>query len=128
MVYPARVRHPKDKGLVENAVKLLYRSVYPDIEGMTFTSLDELNTAIRISLLAFNEKVIAGRKMSRKEMFLHGKKNYLRPLPSKRYVLKERKIMTVGRNSYVSLFKHHYSVPKEYVGKRVTILYNADTV
>lgn len=128
MVYPARVRHPKDKALVENAVKLLYRSVYPDIEGMTFTSLDELNIAIRISLLAFNKKVMAGREMSRKEMFLHGEKDNLRPLPSKRYVLKERKIMTVGRNSYVSQFKHHYSVPKEYVGKRVTILYNADTV
>ena len=71
---------------------------------------------------------MAGREMSRKEMFLHGEKDYLRPLPSKRYVLKERKIMTVGRNSYVSLFKHHYSVPKEYVGKRVTILYDTDTV
>lgn len=91
VVYPARVRHPKDKALVENAVKLLYRSVYPDIEGMTFTSLDELNTSIRISLLAFNEKVMAGREMSRKEMFLHGEKDYLRPLPSKRYVLKEKK-------------------------------------
>ncbi|MCG0318409.1 Mu transposase domain-containing protein [Phocaeicola vulgatus] len=87
-----------------------------------------INTAIRISLLAFNEKVMAGREMSRKEMFLHGEKDYLRPLPSRRYVLKERKIMTVGRNSYVSLFKHHFTVPKEYVGKRVTILYNADTV
>ena len=71
---------------------------------------------------------MAGREMSRKEMFLHGEKDYLRPLPSRRYVLKERKIMTVGRNSYVSLFKHHFTVPKEYVGKRVTILYNADTV
>ena len=28
----------------------------------------------------------------------------------------------------VSLFKHHYSVPKEYVGRRMTILYDADTV
>ena len=54
-VYPARVRHPKDKALVENTVKLLYRSVYLDIEGMTFSSLDGLNTAIRISLLDFNE-------------------------------------------------------------------------
>ena len=36
--------------------------------------------------------------------------------------------MTVGKNSYVSLFKHHYSVPKEYVGRRMTILYDADTV
>ena len=39
-----------------------------------------------------------------------------------------RKLMTVGRNSYVSLFKHHYSVPKECVGRRVTMLYDADTV
>ena len=38
VVYPARVRHPKDKALVENAVKLLYRSIYLDIEGMTFSS------------------------------------------------------------------------------------------
>ena len=114
-VYPARVRHPKDKALVENAVKLLYRSIYLDIEGMTFSSLEELNAAIHISLLDFNEKVMAGREMSRKEIFLHGEKDYLRPLPVKRYVMKERKLMTVGKNSYVSLFKHHYSVPKEYV-------------
>ena len=127
-VYPARVRHPKDKALVENAVKLLYRSIYLDIEGMTFSGLEELNTAIHVSLLDFNEKVMAGREVSRKEMFLQGEKDYLRPLPVKRYVMKERKLMTVGKNSYVSLFKHHYSVPKEYIGKRVTILYDADTV
>ena len=36
-VYPARVRHPKGKALVENAVKLLYRSVYADIEGVCST-------------------------------------------------------------------------------------------
>ena len=71
---------------------------------------------------------MAGREVSRKEMFLQGEKDYLRSLPVKRYVMKERKLMTVGKNSYVSLFKHHYSVPKEYIGKRVTILYDADTV
>ena len=122
------MRHPKDKALVENAVKLLYRSIYLDIEGMTFSGLEELNAAIHVSLLDFNEKMMAGREVSRKEMFLQGEKDYLRPLPVKRYVVKERKLMTVGKNSYVSLFKHHYSVPKEYIGKRVTILYDADTV
>ena len=89
-VYPARVRHPKDKALVENAVKLLYRSVYLDIEGMTFSSLDNLNAAIHVSLNDFNEKVMAGREASRKEMFLRGEKGYLRPLPQKRYVMKEK--------------------------------------
>ena len=125
---PARVRHPKDKALVENAVKLLYRSVYLDIEGMAFTSLDELNTAIHISLLDFNEKPMAGRELSRRDMFLRGEKDFLRPLPERLFVMKERKLMTVGKNCYVSLFKHHYSVPHEHVGKRVVILYNADTV
>ena len=71
---------------------------------------------------------MAGREASRKEMLLRSEKDYLRPLPLKRYVMKEKKLMTVGRNSYVSLFKHHYSVPKEHVGKRVTILYDADMV
>ena len=76
-VYPARVRHPKDKALVENAVKLLYQSVYLDIEGMIFPSLDELNTAIHISLHDFNERLMAGRNMSRKDMFLQGEKDFL---------------------------------------------------
>ena len=110
-VYPARVRHPKDKALVENAVRFLYRSVYLDIEGMVFTSLDELNTAIHISLLDFNEKPMAGRELSRRDVFLRGEKDFLRPLPEKLFVMKERKLMTVGKNCHVSLFKHHCSVP-----------------
>ena len=113
---PARARHPKDKALVENAVKPLCRSIYLEMEGMTFSGLEELNTAVHVSLPDFNEKVMAGREVSRKEMFLQGEKDYLRPLPVKRYVVKERKLMTVGKNSYVSLSKHHYSVPKEYAG------------
>ena len=55
---------------------------------MTFSGLEELNTAVRVSLLDFNEKVMAGREVSRKEMFLQGEKDYLRPLPVKRYVMK----------------------------------------
>ena len=42
-VFPAKVRRPKDKALVENAVKLMYRSVYVDIEGMVFHDLASLN-------------------------------------------------------------------------------------
>ena len=42
-VYPARVRHPATRHLSRTRHKLLYRSVYLDIEGMVST-LDELNT------------------------------------------------------------------------------------
>ena len=43
---------------------------------MTFSGLEELNAAIRVSLLDFNETVMAGREVSRKEMFLQGEKDY----------------------------------------------------
>ena len=92
-VCPARVRHPKDKVLVENAVKLLCRSVYPDMEGMTFSGPDSLNAAIHVSLHDFNEKVMAGREASRKEMSLRSEKDCLRSLPPKRYVETSAKLL-----------------------------------
>ena len=42
--------------------------------------------------------------------------------------MKARKTATVLKNSYVMLNKHHYSVPKEYIGRRVDIIYDADTL
>ena len=68
-VYPARVRHPRDKALVENAVRLMYRSVYADIERLTFRGLDSLNSAIRGSPEKFNAARMAAREHSRRELF-----------------------------------------------------------
>ena len=127
-VYPARVRHPKDKALVENAVKLMYRSVYVDIEGLVFHDIDSLNAAIRESLSRFNDRRLSGRSESRRELFEKTERDYLQPLPPTRFQTKERRSYTVLKNSYVTLFKHHYSVPKEYIGKRVDIVYDADTL
>ena len=63
------------------------------MEGMTFSGPDGLNAAIPVSLNDFNEKVMAGREASRKEMFLRGEKDCLRPLPLKRYVMKGEKLI-----------------------------------
>ena len=43
---PSRPYRPKDKGLVENQVKLIYRRVYARISDCTFLSLEELNQAL----------------------------------------------------------------------------------
>lgn len=71
---------------------------------------------------------MSNRKESRRELFEEMEKDYLRPLPTVRHQMKERKSVIVMRNSYVTLNKHHYSVPKEYIGKRVDIVYDADTL
>ncbi len=42
--------------------------------------------------------------------------------------MRQRTIATVQRNSYVTLNKHHYSVPVQYVGKRVEMVYDTDTI
>jgi transposase len=125
-VYPARVRRPKDKALVENAVKLMYRSVYVDIEGLIFHDLESLNAAIQKSLEAFNNRKLTGRNQSRRQLFEDTEKDYLRPLPEKRHQMKDRCCATVMRNSYVTFKKHHYSMPTKYIGKRVDIIYDAD--
>ena len=127
-VFPARVRRPKDKALVENAVKLMYRSVYVDIEGLVFHDLASLNVAIQKSLETFNSRRLSGRRQSRRELFDEVEKDFLQPLPDVRYQMKCRKTATVLGNSHVMLNKHHYSVPTEYIGKRMDIVYDADTV
>ncbi len=106
----------------------MYRSVYADIEGLTFRGLDSLNCAIRDSLEKFNAARMASREYFRRELFERTEADYLRPLAAVRYQMKERRTATVMRNSYVTLFKHHYSVPKEYIGKRVDIVYDAETL
>ncbi len=127
-VVPARVRHPKDKALVENAVKLMYRSVYVDLEGLVFHNLESLNEAILKSLEKFNARNLTRRRESRRQLFEAVEKDALRPLPASRYQMKQRAVATVQRNSYVTLNKHHYSVPVQYVGKRVDLVYDTDTI
>ncbi|WP_419090024.1 Mu transposase domain-containing protein [Phocaeicola sp.] len=90
-----------------------------------FNSLESLNVAIFESLSVFNGRRMNGRSLSRREQI---EAEYLRPLPAIRHQMKERRSATVMRNCYVTFKLHHYSMPKEYIGKRVEIVYDADTL
>ena len=87
-----------------------------------------LNAAIRVSLTTFNDRRLSGRKESRRELFEETEKDFLQPLPAMRYQMKSRKTATVMQNSFVVLNKHNYSVPKEYIGKRVDLIYDAENI
>ena len=127
-VYPARVRHPQDKALVEDAVRLAYKEMYPAVEGKVFHSLTSLNRELVKALEDFNGRKMHDRPFSRRERFMETERDCLRPLPAKRYTIKKRKVVTVRRNSYFSLFQHNYSVPAKYIGKRVELIYDGDTI
>ena len=68
-VIPARAYKPRDKALVEGAVKLIYRSIYPKIGEREFYDLASLNAAIRVALEIHNNTPLTDRKYSRREQF-----------------------------------------------------------
>lgn len=127
-VYPARSRHPQDKALVENAVKLMYTSIYEEVRGKEYHSLDELNKAILIALSRFNDKKMSKRPYSRRELFEDVERDLLRPLPTERFRMRQRRTLTVMQNGYITINRHHYSLPRQFVGKRVEAIYDADYI
>jgi len=51
-------------------------------------------------------------------------------LPLYRYGIKSKRVATVMKNNHICLGedKHYYSVPYRFIGKRVNVLYNADSI
>jgi len=127
---PAAPYKPKHKALVEGAVKLIYRSIYSVIKGKVYTSLEQINEAIREALEDYNNKPMKGRPFSRRQLFEEIERPALQLLPAKRYELKRKYVATVMKNYYVCLAedKHYYSVPHPFVGKKVTLLYSESEV
>ena len=125
---PTRVRKPRDKALVEGAVKLIYRTIYPMVEEKEYYDLEGLNTAIRVALEIHNNANLTGRNYSRREQYEEIERPCMGPLNPVRFEIMKRAIATVQQNGYVRLDKHYYSVPVELIRKKVHIHYNSTTV
>ncbi|KAA6339006.1 hypothetical protein EZS27_013035 [termite gut metagenome] len=89
-VIPARAYKPRDKALVEGAVKLIYRSIYPKLEGRTFHDLTSINAAIRVALERHNNTPFSGRNYSRREQLEEIERDALRALNPIRYEIKNK--------------------------------------
>jgi transposase len=129
-VLPARAFRPRDKALVENAVRLIYSRIYVKVRAGSYYSLAELNAAIREALEAHNNALLSGRNYSRRQLFEEIERAALMPLPALRYELKKQLFATVAKNGHVALGpdKHYYSVPYRFIGKKVKLLYSRHTV
>ena len=92
---PARVRRPRDKALVEGAVKLIYRTIYPLVEDQDFYDLEGLNAAIRVALEIHNNANLTGRNYSRREQYEEIERPCMGPLNPIRFEIKKHSIATV---------------------------------
>ena len=129
-VLPARTYKPKDKSLVEGAVKITYTRIYTLLHGLMFTSIKELNEAIWQHLEKHNDLNFQGRNYSRKVQFDEMEKLALQSLPGQRFEMRKQAIVTVMKNGHVCLHsdKHYYSVPYDYIGKKIKLLYSKSRI
>ena len=126
-VIPTRAYKPKDKALVEGAVRICYQQIYARIRNEIFHSTNELNKALWHHLDKLNDKILSGRPYSRKTFFLDVELKTLSPLAEKRFEIRNYAQATVLQNGHVSLKedKHYYSVPYQYIRKKVKIAYTS---
>jgi transposase len=129
-VLPAAPYRPTYKSLVEGAVRIIYREIFIEINKQVFSSVDSINAAIRPLLEKLNNRLFSRRQYSRRELFEEIEAVTLNHLPKKRYELKDCNHATVLKNNHVRLAadQHYYSVPYQFIGKKVVIYYSENTV
>ena len=127
---PCRAYKPKDKSLVENMVKLVYRHVFAPLRNTVLYSEDELNNAIEEKMSAFNAKRMAQIPCTREERFLATDKPRLGALNPQPFEIRSYTTLKVADNShfYLGRDRHYYSVPYRLIGQCVKVEYTRTLV
>ena len=123
-----RVRKPRDKGPVESAVNQLYLYVYARIQDEVFYTLDQLNARLWQLLQEYINRSYKGR--TRWQIFIEDERPNMNPLPLEMHRFRHRKTVKLGSSYHVCVGseRHMYSVPYNYVGKTVTVMWDMEYV
>lgn len=121
---------PRDKAMVEGAVRIVYAHVYAPLRNRDFTSLEQLNRAMQEQLVLLNNKPYKKTPYSRWYYFEQHECKSLKNLPPEPFTAKKVVTLTVQRNYHVQLSEDHryYSVPFKYVGSKVKVVYDSRVV
>lgn len=125
-----RVRTPRDKAPVEGIVNKFYQFIYASMRKEAFHTLDELNSRIIELTGAFNCRPSKTSGKSRMDIFKAEEQYALGSLPQTPYRFRYRKNVKLTGNYHVAVGKeqHRYSVPYQYVGQQLTVVWDMDTV
>ena len=127
-IIPARVRTPKDKPNAESAVGNISTWIIAALRDEQFFSLAELNQAIRHKLEEFNKRLFQKKEGSRLELFRDEELPLLAPLPATSFELADWKQATVQFNYHISIDGMLYSVPYEYIRRKVDVRVTDTTI
>lgn len=121
-VIPARVRKPRDKATVENAVLQVERWIMAPLRDRKFFSLQELNRALQQEVNALNNRALTKIDGTRHSIFTEVDSPVLSPLPPTQYSYGTWTKLKVSSVDYhVESDKHYYSVPVAFLGHTVEV-------
>lgn len=120
-ILPARVRAPKDKPNAEGSVGVISTWITAALRNEQFFTLAELNRSIREKLEEFVRRPFQKKEGSRYEIFVKEDLPLLSKLPATRYELTEWKSATVQFNYHISVDGMLYSVPYEFIKRKVDV-------
>ena len=119
-VVPTRVRKPRDKPRVEGTVGILTTWIIAALRDRKFFSLSEVNEAVKVKLLEFNERPFH-KKSGNRLSALEEEKPFLLPLPMDTFEIAQWKVATIQFNYHITVDKMNYSVPYEYIKRKVDV-------
>jgi transposase len=127
VILPAKVKKPKYKSSVENAVGILEKGFFHDMAEMDYFSLDQFNRDLWRHLEELNDADFKKKEHSRRYYWGEERKDLL-PLPPVPYEYMERRTAKVSSDYHVRFDNAYYSVDRAYLHKEVLIRATASTV
>lgn len=120
-----RVKKPGDEATLETSVNVSYNRIYAKFRNKRAYSLSELNQQIEQVLPLLNQRLFKGRDYSREQIFTQYEQPLLQLLPSEDFEGRKTVMAKVQRNYHIIPGEdwHQYSVPFEYAGKQVKVIY-----
>ncbi len=123
-IMPTRAAKPKDKASVERMVNLTYQRIFARLRNEVFENIMDVNIQIKKQLDLHHQRKFRVGNQTRKELF-ELEKTYLQPLCSDSFIIKKQLQAKVHKNYHVTISEdgHAYSVPFQYVGQSVQVVY-----
>jgi len=116
VILPAKVRKPKFKSNVENAVGILEEGLFHILEERQYFSLEQFNVDLWAELEKLNAADFKAKPHSRK-YYWQEEVEELQPLPDNEYHYMERRKPKVSSDYHVRFDNAYYSVDKAYLHK-----------
>ena len=120
-IFPVRAGKPRDKAKVEKAVQEVERQLLAPLRHQRFSSIHEINVAMRPLLEGLNSRTMKDYGASRDELFQRSERAALKPLPALPFVLASWKRAKVALDYHVEVERHYYSVPYYHTKKEVWV-------